>query len=146
MTRRSAVVIDAGVGILQVIADPLSEKADSHWSAWIRAGIRVCAPKLWLSETTSALHKIFMQNLISESRAREALEALLNLNIELHDVDVETCVAAFNWATSLNQYSAYDGFYLTLAEKLGAPFWTTDQRLVNRSRQLGVTWVNWIGE
>lgn len=145
MIRSSVVVIDAGVGIHQVVVDPLSEKVDALWTGWIHEGMRVCAPRLWLNETTSALHKIFMQKLISETRAQEALEALLSLSVELFDVDAEACRAAFRWATRLNQYQAYDGFYLALAEQLNATFWTTDQRLVNRAHQLGIGWVNWIG-
>lgn len=146
MTRSSAVVIDAGMGIFQVIADPFSERVDALWSDWIREGIIVCSPTLWRNETTSVLHKVFMQHLISEEKAVEALEVLSGLGVELHDADAETSRQAFTWATRLGQYQAYDGFYLALAEKLNAPFWTTDQRLVNRAHQLGITWVKWIGE
>jgi predicted nucleic acid-binding protein len=87
-----------------------------------------------------------MQNLVSEARAKQALEALFDLNLVLFEADEEVCRAAFDWSTRLSQFSAYDGFYLALAEQLGAPFWTTDQRLVNRARQIGIRWANWIGE
>ena len=142
----SSVVIDAGVGVSQVIADSLSEKVDARWSGWIQEGVRVCAPRLWLNETTSVVHKIFMQKLLGEERAMEALEALLGLSVELHDADAETCRQAFTWATRLAEYQAYDGFYLALAAKLDVPFWTTDQHLVNRAHQLGASWVFWVGE
>ncbi|HEY5571595.1 MAG TPA: type II toxin-antitoxin system VapC family toxin [Anaerolineales bacterium] len=145
MTRSASVVIDAGIGVFQVIADPLSHQVDARWSDWIREGVVVCAPRLWLNETTSVLHKIFMQNIISEERALEALEALLGLGVELYEADTESCRQAFAWASRLGQHQAYDGFYLALAVKLSALFWTTDQRLVNRARQLGIDWVNWIG-
>lgn len=145
MTSSSSVVIDAGVGVLQVVPDPLSDRVEARWSAWVQEGIGVCAPRLWLNETTSALHKIFMQRLISEEIVLQALEAILGLGVELYDEDAETCRQAFDWATRLGQYATYDGTYLALAEKLDAPFWTTDQRLVNRVRQLGMTWVYWIG-
>lgn len=146
MTRSSAVVIDAGVGILQVIADPLSDQVDARWNEWVREAVSVCAPRLWLNEATSVLYKIFKQNLVSEDRGREAFDALLDLNVELYEADTEACRQAFDWATRLNQYQAYDGFYLALAEQLDAPFWTTDRRLVNRARQIGVNWVFWVGE
>ena len=146
MTRSSAVVIDAGVGVFQVIADPLSEKVDVRWSGWIEEGVSVCAPRLWLNETTSVLHKIYMKKLLTEERAMEALEALLGLSIELYDADTEACRQAFAWSTRLTQHQAYDGFYLALAEKLDVPFWTTDLHLVNRAHQLGVSWVFWVGE
>ena len=144
--KSSAVVIDAGLGILQVIADPRSGRSEMLWSRWIEDGVEVCAPRLWLHETTSALQKIYMQRIIGLEIARQALEALLSLNVTFYDADPETCRAAFHWATRLNQYPAYDGYYLALAEQLNSAFWTTDQRLVNRVRQLGVSWVNWIAE
>lgn len=142
----SAVVIDAGFGILQVIADPRSGEVENLWSRWIEEGLEVCAPSLWLHETTSALHKIYMQHLINEAIAQQALEALLSLSLTFYDTDPESCRAAFHWSTRLNQHSAYDGFYLALAERLGCAFWTADQRLANRARQLGLTWVHSLGE
>lgn len=144
--KSSAVVIDAGLGVLQVIADPRSGRAEMLWSRWIQDGLEVCAPRLWLHEATSALHKIYMQRIISDEIAQQGLEALLSLNVEFYDADPESCRVAFHWATRLNQYPAYDGYYLALAEKLNSAFWTTDQRLVNRVQQLGVSWVHWVGE
>jgi hypothetical protein len=46
----------------------------------------------------------------------------------------------------LGQSKAYDAFYLALAERLKAEFWTADQRLANGARQLGANWAHWIGE
>jgi predicted nucleic acid-binding protein len=144
--KSSAVVIDAGLGILQVIADPRSGEAENLWSRWIDEGLEVCAPSLWLHEATSVLHKIYMQHLIREESSQKALEALLSLDLTLYDPTPESCKAAYHWSTRLNQHSAYDGFYLVLAERLDCTFWTTDQRLANRARQLGVTWVHCLGE
>jgi predicted nucleic acid-binding protein len=146
MIKSSVAVIDASIGIFQVVADPVSEKVDARWTSWARGGIQVCAPRLWLNETTSVLHKLFMQNQISEAMAQEALDALLGLKVELYDADEEMCRTASNWATHLNQYQAYDGFYLALAGRLEAPFWTSDKRLMNRAQQIGVDWVYWIGD
>jgi predicted nucleic acid-binding protein len=140
------VVIDAGVGIFQVIPGLLSANVEQRWDGWIRDGVNVCAPRLWLNEATSALHKIYKQNLISEEKALEALEALLGLSVDLFEAEPDSCRKAFAWANQLDQYQAYDGFYLVLAEQLDASFWTTDQRLVNRAHQLGITWVHWVGE
>jgi predicted nucleic acid-binding protein len=144
--KSSAVVIDAGLGVLQVIADPLSGRAEMLWSHWIQDGVEVCAPRLWLEESTSALHKIYMQRIVGDETAQQALEALLGLDITFFETDRETCLRAFHWATRLNQYAAYDGYYLALAEKLNAVFWSTDQRLVNRARQLSISWVHSISE
>lgn len=146
MPKSSTVVIDAGIGIFQVIDDPFSDLVANLWIGWIQDDLTVCAPTLWLNETTSILHKIYMQKLISEERSWEALEALLNLSIEFVTADTEMCRKAYQWASQLNQNQAYDSFYLALAEKLDAEFWTTDQRLVNRARQINIDWAHWIGE
>jgi predicted nucleic acid-binding protein len=145
-TKSSVIVIDAGLGVLQVAADRLSERAELLWTRWIQDGIEVCAPHLWLYEATSVIHKIYMQHMIGEDIAQQALEALLGLNVTFYDDNPETCRGAFHWATRLNQYPAYDGYYLALAEQLNAAFWTTDHRLVSRARQLGISWVHWVGE
>jgi predicted nucleic acid-binding protein len=144
--KSSYVVIDAGLGVLQIIADPRSEQAATLWSRWIMDGIDICAPYLWLYETTSVLHKISLQQNISEEIVQQALEALLGLNVAFYEVDPDSCRLAYHWATRLNQHAAYDGYYMALAEQLNSNFWTTDQRLVNRARQIGVSWVHWIGE
>ena len=144
--KSSYVVIDAGFGVLQVIADPRSEQAATLWSGWIMDGIDICAPDLWLYETTSVLHKISLQQNISEEIVQQALEALLGLNVAFYEVVPDSCRVAYRWATRLKQSTAYDGFYMALAERLNAELWTTDQRLVNRARQIGVSWVHWIGE
>lgn len=146
MTRSSDVVIDAGVGIYQVVTGPLSKPVYSRWAQWIKEDCNVCAPQLWLNETTSVLHKMYKQNLVDNEMARDALDALLGLGITLYEADSETCRRAFAWADRLDQYPAYDGFYLALAEQLQAELWTTDKRLVNRVRQLGKNWVYWAGE
>jgi predicted nucleic acid-binding protein len=54
--------------------------------------------------------------------------------------------AALSWATRLHQKAACDGFYLAAAEQLGAELWTADQALANNARQLGASWVHWMGE
>jgi predicted nucleic acid-binding protein len=51
-----------------------------------------------------------------------------------------------DWASRLEQSKAYDGFYLAAAGQVGAELWTADQRLRNRARQLGVSWVHLIDE
>jgi predicted nucleic acid-binding protein len=55
-------------------------------------------------------------------------------------------ISAFRWASRLGQHAAYDGFYLALSEHLDAEFWSLDQRTVNRTQQMGVSWAHWIGE
>ena len=140
------VVVDASVSVWQVLGSPFADKIDTLWKSWVQEGIKVCAPQLWLNEVTSAIHKVCMKKQVSEKNAREALEAVLSLGIELYDQDIDLCRKAFDWATKLNHLAAYDSFYVALAQRLNAELWTADESLYKRSNQIGVTCVRWIGE
>jgi predicted nucleic acid-binding protein len=142
MPAYSTVVIDAGVGVYTVVQGPVTAAVESQWKAWIKDGIRVRVPGLWLNEITSVLHKLSMQKLIGPDIALQALNAVLGLGVEVQNADQDMCRKAYEWATRLGQFQAYDGFYLALAEGAGAGFWTTDQRLISRSAQLGIDWVH----
>ena len=119
-----AVVIDAGVGVCSALDVPLSDATGRAWNEWRQVNAEIYAPQLWRYEVTSVIRKA----------------------LALGAADDELCRSAFRWAARLRQNAAYDGFYLALAERLGANFWTTDKRLVNATRQAGVAWAHWIGE
>lgn len=70
----------------------------------------------------------------------------MGMGFEVVPATVERHQSALEWAERLGQARTYDAQYLALAEHLGSVFWTADQRLVNRARQLGVEWVRWVGE
>ena len=63
----------------------------------------------------------------------------LSLPIELR-TDADLHVRATDLAARFGLPAAYDAHYLALAERLGAPLWTTDRRLVN-SVQAALPWV-----
>ena len=145
-----AIVIDASVGVLSVLEGPLSRMVERKWEGWLQEDVTIFAPRLWLNELTSALHKIYRLGEISETSALSALDAALTLGVELVDEDADLCRQAYRWASRLGQLATYDAFYLALAERLnatpGASLWTADQRLAKRAQQIGVNWVHWIGE
>jgi len=138
----SSVVVDASTAIFLVLESPLTGHIETLWKGWIRAGTRICVPYLWLNEVTSAIHKVYMLKGVSEEKAQLALDAVLALGVEVQPENGELCRNAFRWATTLKQLAAYDGFYLALAEKLGAEFWTADRNLLKHARQLGLAWVH----
>jgi predicted nucleic acid-binding protein len=142
----SSVVIDASTAIWLVLEGPLTKQVEGLWDGWIRSGERICAPRLWLNEVTSVIHKVFMLKGIGESKAQMALDAALALGVDLYTEDPVLCRNAFRWATLLKQTAAYDGFYLALAEQLDAMFWTADRSLHNQARQAGARWVHRLSE
>jgi predicted nucleic acid-binding protein len=84
--------------------------------------------------------------LISKDEGQVAVDDVFALGVEVILTDRGLGKSALDWADRLGQSKAYDGFYLALAERLKAEFWTADKRLANRASQLGSTWAHWIGE
>ena len=122
MLTSSVVVVDCSIAVYVVLEYPLSSQVEALWKSWIEADVKIIAPRLWLNEVTSAIHKVYMLKRISEESALDALNAILSLGVELFDVDNGLCLNAFAWATRLEKLPAYDSFYLALAEQSNAAF------------------------
>lgn len=140
------VVIDAGVAIWTVL--PLMTPIDvtNKIAQWRKLQLDIYAPSLWYAETTSAIRRAVATNTITVAEGHTALEDLMALDVTVIAITPALCRAALSWAERLNHSKAYDGFYLALADELGATLYTTDQRLVNGAKQQQVTWVKRIDE
>jgi predicted nucleic acid-binding protein len=57
-----------------------------------------------------------------------------------------TSALALEWTLRLQRASAYDSFYLAIAESLQAPFWSADRRLVNAFQQDRPAWLHGVWE
>ena len=145
MPNSSTIVVDANLAILHVIGGAQAERVDQLWISWVKQGKSICAPQLWLNEVTSVMHKSYKLGLLDEKKALSAMEAVLELGVEIHSQDIALCRQAFQWASRLNQVKAYDAFYIALAQRLKAECWTADERLANRCQQIGASWVKWAG-
>ena len=140
------VVIDAGIAVSSVLDVALSDVTSRAWGRWRASNVEVLAPQLWLYEATTAIRKALAFGSLQANEAEEALTAALALKVTLVSADDDLCRSALRWAERLKQRAAYDGFYLALAGRLQADFWSADQRLINAARQTGVRWVHWVGE
>jgi predicted nucleic acid-binding protein len=138
------VVVDANLAVHLVLDTNLSDLIDKAWTFWKQSGIQTVAPRLWLYEVTSAIHKVFLLGQIKEQSAQVALKTVLQLGVEF-PADDDLSLEAFNWATKLKRLAAYDCFYLAFAERLGVDFWTADQALSQAALQANAPWVKWIG-
>jgi predicted nucleic acid-binding protein len=138
------VVIDACLAVYSVINTPHSVTAAQTMGHLAQRGGSLFAPGLWWFEVTSVIHRYLFTARITEETAYQALD-LLTVRLGVQQVDAPVRMA-FAWATRLRQKAAYDGFYLAAAETLGAEVWTADQALANNARQIGASWVHWIGE
>ena len=136
-------VIDAGIAINAVL--PVLSSAEGGLQLfvnWHTQMERIIAPEIWLSEVVSVIRQGVYRRWITDAEAQTAVEDVFRLHVEFIPTDEALCQGALSWASRLDQSFAYDGFYLALAERLGAEFWTTDNRLANRASQLGVDWVH----
>ena len=138
-------VVDVNIAINTALN--LTDALERFWERVDQEQITPCAPRLWLSETTSAIRFLLSQKEISADEAEDALRTIHGLRFEIINEDEELSLHALELAGKLRQPKAYDAFYLALAEKLVVEFWTADERLFNRCKKdLKLNWVRWVGE
>ena len=142
----SAIVVDANVAVRAVL--PVGEKASilERFASWHQSRGEIYAPEILLPEVVTVIRRGTYDQWITEADGQVAIEDVFRLGIQIVPSDVSLCQAALAWATRLGQSKAYDGFYLSAAERKGAELWTADEKLYNRARQVGVAWVHWVGE
>ncbi len=141
----SYLVVDANIAVKSILS--ATENLNAFWEKVEQENLTPCAPRLWLSETASAIRALVFQKVIAASDAEEVLQTIHGLHIEIINEDEELSLRALEWAGKLSQSKAYDAFYIALAEKLVADFWTADERLYNQCRKnIKLSWVHWVGE
>lgn len=139
------IVVDANVAVALVISTPYSVQAHQQMKAWQNNADELFAPVLWQYEVITAIRKVAALNIISSEKAEEALALIFALKIRQIHPTPKRYQDIYKWAVKLKQSQAYDAVYLALAEQLSANFWTAGKRLVNRAKQLKLTWVYQIG-
>ncbi len=146
-----AIVVDANTTVRAVM--PIRQEREvKKIKEWHENRIPLLAPDVWSAEVTTAVRQSIAYKLISPEEGDQVLRDLFALEVQIFPSDLNLCQAALSWASRLGQSKAYDGFYLALAEKLSVErggqveFWTADERLYNRARQVGTSGIRWIGE
>jgi len=109
------------------------------WQSWWDAGDSLVAPSLLYYEVSNALHRYALQGVLRPQEAVAALNMALGLGITLYG-DAELHRRALALAKRFALPAAYDAHYLALAERLGAEFWTADNRLLRAVQEL--SWVH----
>jgi predicted nucleic acid-binding protein len=138
------VIIDANVAIKAILPNTLQ----GHCRALVQtfAEVQPVAPALWVYETTSAISKAVHFEQLTGKEGRQALEQVDALGIRLFVPDIEQNRIAYEWTLRLKRASAYDSFYLALAQALECDFWTADKRLFNALKDERPDWLHWIEE
>jgi predicted nucleic acid-binding protein len=118
-------VVDASV----VVAALVDEGAAGQWADEVLVTEPLAAPHLLLVEAANILRRAVLDRQISEDTAALAHADLVQLRVELFPYEL---VAARVWELR-DTVTAYDAWYVALAESLDAPLATLDQRLSRAS-------------
>jgi predicted nucleic acid-binding protein len=142
----SKIVVDASVAIWTLLPAMAPIDTVSRLVTWRQADAELHAPSLWLAECASAIRWYVHTGMITPNEGLTAIDDLIALDVDITPMTHSHYRTAYAWAERLGQSRAYDGFYLALAEELGAPFFTGDRHLTNGAQHLGLSWVQWIGD
>ncbi len=133
------VCVDASVVVPLVTREPEGSPFMMAWRRWHESGQRPIAPSLLMYEVANALYRYVRYGVLLPEEAADALEAVLNLGIELRG-DAELHRRALALGRELDLVAIYDAHYLALAERLEAELWTADRRL-HRAVAVALPWV-----
>ena len=139
----SRICIDASLGLKLVLAEPDSDRAEAEWQTWLKAGVDILAPFLFIYETSSVLRNRVFRKELTAIEADEAARIIADLGITyLHPPDIRQ--SAWELARRFNRPTAYDSFYLALAQHQGCALWTGDKRLYNAVKN-DIEWIHVVG-
>ena len=138
----SRVCFDASLVIALLIPEQFSKSSLALWSKWVQDDIEVVAPQLLRYEVTSSLYRKAAAKQVSSDDAKEALNRFLSMDISYIDY-IALSARAFELAEQFKRPNTCDSHYLALAEHLGCPFWTLDERLYNAT-QKAFDLINWV--
>jgi predicted nucleic acid-binding protein len=123
-----AALLDTSVAVKWFVTEEDSEIATSLRRAHLWDEIRLYVPDLLLMELANALR---YTGRLSEERILEDLATFSALDISIVPFSIE--VLRSSVALSLDQdLAVYDAYFLAMAQGLGIPFITADQRMLPR--------------
>jgi predicted nucleic acid-binding protein len=101
---------------------------EHQWHLWHAERPRLIAPTLLWYEVMNAVFQAVRAGARTADAAGRMVAGTMSLPIELHG-DETLHQRALELAVRFSLPAAYDAHYLALAERFGAPLWTTDRRL-----------------
>jgi predicted nucleic acid-binding protein len=142
---KSPVCVDASVVLKLILPEEHSERALTLWKDWLVNEIQPIAPRLLLYEITSVLRKHAHRGALPQKMADKAFAAINQIaTSQIRIIDPENLhQKAWELAGRFNQATAYDSYYLALAQHMKCPFWTADARLFNVVHDK-LDWVCWL--
>ena len=139
----SLVCADANLALKLVLYEHDSALARALWENWKARQATVIAPTLWGYEVTSVIRNRAHRGRLAPEMEVEALATVHQLPVQLMR-PAGLHQRAWELARHFDLPAAYDAHYLALAEMVGCPFWTADERLFNVVRG-SLDWVHRLG-
>ena len=128
-------MVDASVIAKWILpGEPYQDKAARLKEDQVLGLAELCAPGFIVQEVANALWRAIKLERISEESAREALRALNDMRIELHELDWAQVSQGLGVACDLN-LTIYDVSYLFLADKIRVPLITADERICETAKE-----------
>ncbi len=143
-TARLECVVDASVGIKLFVHEPLSDKADAlfaHLAADPPALLAV--PDLFYIECTNVLWKHVRRLGYSAATAQKDLIDLRKLSLQ--SISTASLMADALKIALARSITAYDACYVALAQQLGIPCITADEKLARLLASASYN-VRWLGD
>jgi len=126
-------IVDASVVAKWILQGaPYQENAIKLKEEYVSGSVGLSSLCLVVKEVASALWKAIKQDRISEEDAKEALMALDDLKIELHELSWAQTAKALGIACELG-LTVYDASYVYLSEEMGLPLITADRALQEKA-------------
>ena len=108
-----------------LVAALVDQGPDGRWASATLAADRIAAPELLLAEASNTLRQLERRGVLAAFEATSAHQAMLDLDVELFPCrPFSTRV----WELRHN-VTAYDAWYVAVAEMVGGPLATLDCRM-----------------
>lgn len=143
---RSPIVIDASIAVRWLLPDQLSEACWHLLARVVEDESQITVPALWAYEISSSLTKAVHFKAIDSQDAMRGLQQINALGVDLVVSDAEQNQRAFEWTLQFGRASAYDSYYLALAERLNCELWTADRRFYHVGHDQSFAWIHFVGE
>ena len=136
-------VVDASVALKWVFDD---EQDVQHALALRddflgRARIQLFAPGLYIYEVINGITSAIRHRRLEHAKGKDLLRSLLLAEVALRVPSIDRM---YEIAVD-HGLSVYDSSYVSLAETLGADFWTADRQLYDAVHEK-LPWVKWIAD
>jgi len=134
-TNMPCYVVDAGVIAKWILpGEPHLENAVRLKEDSVSGLTNLCAPSLIVEEVANMLWIAIKHERISEKDAKEAMNALNDMRIELCETNWAQASLGLDVACSLD-LTVYDASYLVLGDKTRSSSITADQKLCEKAKE-----------